>query len=31
MKDCGPPAKITGRAQAVDVTPDEKAQKRGVE
>jgi cytochrome c len=31
MKDCGPPAKITGRAQAVDVTPDEKTQKRGVE
>ena len=31
MKDCGPPVKITGRAQAVDVTPDEKTQKRGVE
>ena len=31
MKDCRPPAKITGRAQAVDVTPDEKTQKRGVE
>jgi S-disulfanyl-L-cysteine oxidoreductase SoxD len=31
MKDCRPPAKITGRAQAIDVTPDEKTQKRGVE
>jgi cytochrome c len=31
MKDCGPPVKITGHAQAVDVTPDEKTQKRGVE
>jgi S-disulfanyl-L-cysteine oxidoreductase SoxD len=31
MNDCGPPVKITGRAQAVDVTPDEKTQKRGVE
>ena len=31
MKDCSPPVKITGRAQAVDVTPDEKTQKRGVE
>lgn len=31
MKDCGGPVKITGRAQAVDVTPDEKTQKRGVE
>ena len=31
MKDCGPPVKIIGRAQAVDVTPDEKTQKRGVE
>ena len=31
MKDCGPPVKITGRAQAIDVTPDEKTQKRGVE
>ena len=29
MKDCGPPVKITGHAQAVDVTPDEKTQKRG--
>ena len=31
MSNCGPPVKITGRAQAVDVTPDEKTQKRGVE
>jgi mono/diheme cytochrome c family protein len=31
MKNCGPPVKIIGRAQAVDVTPDEKTQKRGVE
>jgi cytochrome c len=31
MKGCGPPVKITGHAQAVDVTPDEKTQKRGVE
>ena len=31
MKDCGRPVKITGHAQAVDVTPDEKTQKRGVE
>jgi S-disulfanyl-L-cysteine oxidoreductase SoxD len=31
MRDCGPPVKITGHAQAVDVTPDEKTQKRGVE
>jgi cytochrome c len=31
MKDCSPPVKITGHAQAVDVTPDEKTQKRGVE
>ena len=31
MKDCRPPVKITGHAQAVDVTPDEKTQKRGVE
>lgn len=31
MHDCGPPVKITGRAQAVDVTPDDKTQKRGVE
>ncbi len=31
MKNCGPPLKITGRAQAVGVTPDEKTQKRGVE
>ena len=31
MKDCRGPAKITGRAGAIDVTPDEKTQKRGVE
>ena len=31
MKDCLGPVKITGHAQAVDVTPDEKLQKRGVE
>src|SRR6478752_246755 len=31
MKDCGPQVEITGHAQAVDVTPDEKTQKRGVE
>jgi cytochrome c len=31
MKNCSPPVKITSRAQAVDVTPDEKTQKRGVE
>lgn len=32
MKDCRPPVKITGRAQAVDVTPeDEKASRKGVE
>jgi cytochrome c len=31
MKDCREPVKITGHAQAVDVTPDEKTQKRGVE
>ena len=31
MKDCRPPVKITNRAQAVDVTPDESTQKRGVE
>jgi S-disulfanyl-L-cysteine oxidoreductase SoxD len=31
MTNCGPPVKIIGRAQAVDVTPDEKTQKRGVE
>ena len=29
MKDCGPPVTITGRARAVDVTPDDKAAKRG--
>jgi S-disulfanyl-L-cysteine oxidoreductase SoxD len=29
MKDCRGPVKITGRARAVDVTPDEKTQKRG--
>ena len=31
MKDCRGPMKITGRARAIDVTPDEKTQKRGVE
>ena len=31
MKDCLGPVKIIGRAGAVDVTPDEKTQKRGVE
>jgi S-disulfanyl-L-cysteine oxidoreductase SoxD len=31
MRDCRGPVKITGHAQAVDVTPDEKIQKRGVE
>ena len=31
MKDCRGPVKITGHAQAVDVTPDESTQKRGVE
>lgn len=31
MKECRGPVKITGHAQAVDVTPDEKIQKRGVE
>jgi cytochrome c len=31
MKDCRRPAAITGRALSVDVTPDEKTQKRGVE
>jgi cytochrome c len=29
MKDCGPPVKITGRASAVDVTPDDEKAKRG--
>ena len=31
MSNCRPPAKITGRAQAVDVTPDDKGKKQGVE
>ena len=31
MKDCRGPATITGRARAVDVTPDEASQKRGAE
>jgi len=31
MKDCRGPVKITGHAQAVNVTPDDKIQKRGVE
>ena len=29
MKDCRPPVKITGHAAVLDVTPDEKTQKRG--
>ena len=29
MTDCRPPVKITGRAQAVDVTPDDKGKKQG--
>ncbi len=29
MKDCRPPVKITGHAQVLDVTPDDKTQKRG--
>jgi S-disulfanyl-L-cysteine oxidoreductase SoxD len=29
MTDCRPPVKITGRAQAIDVTPDEKGKKQG--
>src|SRR5690349_5062770 len=31
MKNCSGPVAITGRARAIDVTPDESAQKRGVE
>jgi S-disulfanyl-L-cysteine oxidoreductase SoxD len=31
MSDCRGPVKIIGRAGAIDVTPDEKTQKRGVE
>jgi cytochrome c len=31
MKNCGGSVKITGHARAIDVTPDEKTQKRGVE
>src|SRR5665213_3374531 len=31
MRDCRGPVTITGRALAVDVTPDDKTQKRGVE
>ncbi len=31
MKDCRGPVKITGHAQAVDVTPDDKTRKPGVE
>ena len=31
MKDCGGPVAITGRALSIDVTPDEKTRKRGVE
>ena len=29
MSDCRPPVKITGHAQAVDVTPDDKRKKQG--
>ena len=29
MKDCRGPVKITGRAAVIDVTPDDKTQKRG--
>jgi mono/diheme cytochrome c family protein len=29
MKDCVPPVKITGRAAVIDVTPDEKAPRKG--
>ena len=29
MKDCRPPIKITGRAAVIDVTPDDKTQRRG--
>jgi hypothetical protein len=31
MKDCRPPVKITEHAQAIDVTPDDKGKKAGVE
>ena len=31
MKDCRGPVKITGHARAINVTPDEKTQRRGVE
>jgi cytochrome c len=31
MKDCRGPVAVTGRALSIDVTPDEKTQKRGVE
>ena len=31
MSDCRPPAHITSRARVLDVTPDEKTRKRGVE
>jgi hypothetical protein len=31
MKDCRPSVKIIGHAQAVDVTPDDKGKKGGVE
>jgi len=29
MKDCGPPVKIIGRAAVIDVTPDDKAPRKG--
>ncbi len=31
MTNCEPPVKIIGHAQAVDVTPDDKGKKGGVE
>ena len=31
MKDCRGPVRVIGRAGAVDVTPDDKTHKRGVE
>jgi cytochrome c len=31
MSDCGPTVKITGHAQAIDVTPDEHAKKTGAQ
>ncbi len=31
MRDCKPAAKVTGRARVIDVTPDERKPRRGVE